>query len=126
MKRPASVIATLVLFGLFVLMGILTVVKNSPTELGALLAGSAMPILFLIGWLGIFLKKNWARIYSTVLIVLFGLIMLALPFINKAEQNQQNELIVLMVLMFSFMAWWAYSLCLGKASREHFLSGENA
>jgi putative Mn2+ efflux pump MntP len=126
MKRPASVVTTLILFGLFILMGILTVVKNSPAETGALLAGSAMPILFLIGWLGVFLKKNWARIYSTVLIVLFGLIMLVLPFINKAEQNQKNELIILMVIMFAFMAWWAYSLCMGKASREHFQGSENA
>lgn len=126
MKRPASVITTLILFGLFVLMGILTVVKNAPAELGAILAGSAMPILFLVGWLGVFLKKNWARIYSTLLIILFGFLMLALPFINKSEQSQQNELFVLMVIMFSFMAWWAYSLCLGKASREHFLSSENA
>jgi NADH:ubiquinone oxidoreductase subunit K len=126
MKRPASVITTLILFGLFILMGILTVVKNSPAELGSLLAGSAMPVLFLIGWIGVFLKKNWARIYSTVLIVLFGVLMLALPFINKAEQNQQNELIVLMLIMFAFLAWWAYSLCLGKPSKEHFQSSENA
>ena len=93
MKRPASVITTLILFGLFVLMGILTIVKNSPAGIGGLLAGAVMPALFLIGWIGVFLKKNWARIYSTVLIVLFGLIMLVLPFINKADQNQKYELI---------------------------------
>lgn len=125
MNRPASVITTLVLFGLFPLMGALTVIKNAPTELGTLLAGSAMPILFLVGWAGVFLKKNWARIYSSVLIVLFGLLILALPLINKAEQNQQNELVVLMATIFALCVWWAYNLYMSKASKEYFQSGES-
>ena len=126
MKRPASVITTLILFGFFVLLGILTLVKNAPLEIAALFAGSIMPILFLTGWVGVFLRKNWARIYSAVLIFLFGLVMLALPFINKAEQNQRNEMLILMVVMFAFMLWWAFSLLKGKASKEYFLGSENA
>ncbi len=126
MKRPASVITTLILFGLFILIGILTVLKNSPTELGAFVASAAIPALFLIGWVGVFLKKNWARIYSSILIFLFGLMMLALPFINKAEQNQKTELIGLMLVVCAFSAWWAFSLGKGKASKEHFQVRTNA
>lgn len=126
MKRPASVITTLILFGLFIILGILTLVKNAPLEVAALFAGSIMPILFLTGWVGVFLKKNWARIYSAVLIFLFGLLMLALPFINKAEQNQRDEMLILMVVVFAFMSWWAFSLLKGKASKEYFMSGKNA
>ena len=126
MKRPPSVITTLILFGLFVLLGILTLAKNSASGLVPLLAGSVMPMLFLTGWVGVFLKKNWARIYSAVLIFLFGLLMLALPFINKAEQNQRNEMLILMAVMFAFMSWWAFSLLKGKASKEYFMGAENA
>ncbi len=120
MKRPASVITTLVLFGLFVLLGVLTVVKNLPTEFGALLAGLLMPVLFFIGWIGVFIAKSWARLYSTALISLFSLMMIVLPFTYKVDQSQKNEQIIFMVIMFSFMAWWAYSLGMGKKSREYF------
>lgn len=126
MKKPASVVATLILFGLFILMGVLTVVKNSPTDFGGLLAGLAMPILFLIAWIGVFLKKGWARIYSTVLIILFALLMLVLPFLDKGEQQPIIEQVVFMAIMDAFLAWWAYSLCLGKASIEYFRSGTTA
>ena len=126
MKRPPSVITTLILFGIFAAIGLLTVVSNAPSEIAAILAGSLMPTLFLIGWVGIFLKKNWSRVYSSVLIFLFGLIMLALPFINKAEQGQKYQMLIFSIIMFTFMLWWAFSLLMGKASKEYFLSTENA
>jgi len=120
MKRPASVITTLILFGLFVVLGVLTLLKNAPTGLGPLLAGSLMPLLFVIGWLGVFLKKNWARVFSTVMIFIMAFLMLALPFLNNGDKHQNLELIIFMIIVVVFMFWWAYSLCMGKASRNHF------
>ena len=121
MKKPPSVITTLVLFAFIIFIGILTAIKNSPSE--ALLIASAllMPSLFSIGWVGVFLRKNWAKIYSSVLIFLFGILMLALPFINKVQPSDRNEQIIFMLIMFCFFSWWAYSLGIGKASKEYFL-----
>ena len=80
---------------------------------------NAFPIFY---WLGLsLLRKNWARIYSPVLIFLFVILMLTLPFINKVPTLDRNELIIVMLIMFCFFSWWAYSLRIDKASKEYFL-----
>ena len=126
MKRPASVLATLIVFGFFILMGIMVVVKNSPSDVGSFLAAAIMPFLFLIGWVGVYLAKNWARIYSSCLIVLIGLLFVFLPYFIGEEQSKNSEFIIFKIFSFALFSWWAYSLSLGKASKEYFSSGANA
>ena len=120
MKKPASVVTTLVIFGFLIALGILTTLKNKPNEVGLLLASLAMPILFLIGWVGIFLRKNWARIYGSVLVVLVAVLINALPFMVSGAQPVTSVSLVFNLVLTLLFGWWAYSLLLGKASRFHF------
>ena len=122
MDSPPSVITTLVVFSLFILMGIYVIYQNLTLGFTHIVFSLILPIVFIIGWIGVYLRKNWSRYYCSIIIIIFGLFELLAPFfgMNKGDKTNEHGAIIVTTGIFLAFAWWAYSLAFGKAAKEYF------
>lgn len=122
-KRPPSVIATIVTFSLLFLIGVIPTITS-------LINGSAdfnwlfVPSFFLIGLVGVVMRKNWARIYSSIIILIFAFGG-AITMYPKGSEPLTIDTVVLMLLVFGLLSWLFVSLAFGKASKAHFKNSES-
>ena len=121
-KKPASVITTIVIYVLIIFMGAFTLADKESLNLQVVVGVLFFPALFGIGLLGLFLKKNWARIFNSVLILVFGLLCVSLPFFSQANSEQFTALLIFTLIMFGFLMWWFYTVAFGSASKEYYSS----
>jgi hypothetical protein len=122
MKRPVSVVVTLVVVGMLVLVSMFFVVKIGVFGGGfkAIALSAITPILLSVTWVGIFFRKYWAKILASILIlfqmlILFGVILFKI-------HDFQNGLIFIFGAIFCLLAWWVYSFMFGRSSKEYFKS----
>jgi hypothetical protein len=114
--RPASVIVSIILFGIFALAGTLLLIANPKSNIFFFMV--SWVVLSLIAAIALCLKTKWARIYSSVLIGLLGLFYLVVTVLSLVRKNYSG--INIMFIVFCLLCWWGYCLAYGKAASDYF------
>ncbi len=123
--RPASVLVSIIIFGLFALTGVVVLIQNHSSNILFLIGQLFLPTLPLVALVGLHLRKNWARIYSSVLIGSIGILYLIVGVLSLMKRQDQF-VIGLSFSVFCLFCWWFYAIALGKRSKFYFLGSENA
>jgi hypothetical protein len=120
---PASIMVTLIIFALCTLVGVVIATKLS-NNLYAMMAQFLLPVVPTIGFVGIFMRKKWARTYASILIAIIGLLYLAIGIKNVISEQDQFALTVSFSLFCAFMLWF-YNLAFGEKSNLYFRKVES-
>lgn len=125
MKRPPVVILSILLFGVFAVLGLISAVELQPIGLGKFMTALTLPVLFAVACLGVLFRKTWARFFGSAIILINALIMIvaAIALVTKYGAEITSVEVVFIPIIFILELLWAYRLGLGKTSKEYFKVG---
>ncbi|MDH3973292.1 MAG: hypothetical protein OEV42_03335 [Deltaproteobacteria bacterium] len=119
-KKPPSHVAGIVLYGLFIMVGIMSAQNsvskfNTPIHITLIFPG-----LFSVGLYGLIRVRRWSRAFCSLPIGLFIIAFISIPFINKSNPDAFYPNLFLGVVIAGLLSWWLFSFAFGKSSKDYF------
>ena len=120
MKKPPSHIAGIVLFSLFVLVGIFQAQHSISKFNAPLYTTLIFPAFFSIGLYGLLRVRKWSRVFCSISIAFIIVAFIAIPFFNNANPDQFYPTLFMGIIVAALLSWWLYSFTFGNNSKGYF------
>lgn len=123
MKRPFSVVATIIIMAIWLVSNVSLALANISRATPALVGLSALFACFpIVGIAGLLRRSRWARAYNSAVLVCLFLLVLSVTLLNHAGKPDIIRFIPPLVA-FSLLVWLAYGLAFGKGATKYFSVG---
>ena len=120
MKKPPSHIVGIVLFSLFLLVGLFQVQHSLSKFNAPFNTALVSPALFSIGLYGLIRARKWSRVFCPFLIAFNIIALIAIPFFNDSNPDQYYPTLFMGVSVAALLSWWLYFFVFGNNSKEYF------